>query len=541
MSTPQSGIVAGTLAQHAITVASPGAGLIQHRNKHGQRALMSQSHAIAEPGRYAISHVDSQMQNLATVFQGSATYIDMRIPKNSLGLVKTITLHERILLGAGTAANLLPVNWHMTSIEWFSNATVSDVIQRKFDVWSWFDHGFLPHDVLEDLCTLEGWNNKTWWLTADPMAAGESRDFYLPISMNTFVESFESHGVDLSALDNDFVLRINYRSEIRTNASFAGVGIPSLNSLELLIEADVHDQFDPREANALSRTFDRVTNFIDDQDLSMDAQALAPSTRKTIQLTQLSGKLIAGLLVGVRAGTSTVAGQLMDFIDLGARATLDVLDGSSNSLFGSGTPVQVEYLKGVVMPSIMGGDVAKYTNLVVLPFSHNFARAMTGDIKGSMRVLNNAYQLSITPDAALIAADYEVHTVTQGAAITAGYYAFSYKGQISSYIVWNSNVAAMKAAFEAIPAAYEDGVTVTFSAAASAGAAFTCTFIDPGTFPLIGFVPGAGVTGTTTVVVTRSTRGKRGFVAGNYSVCIHALVYRRLHLLPNGKMEHEDM
>jgi len=99
-------------------------------------------------------------------------------------------------------------------------------------------------------------------------------------------------------------------------------------------------------------------------------------------------------------------------------------------------------------------------------------------VDGYMYFHGENYNLSLTFPAAPTS---EVQTITLSQTNNAGYYALEYKGRITNALVYNASASTMAAAVNALPSIIEDGLTVSFNQAVSAGASVTATFTPGGT------------------------------------------------------------
>jgi hypothetical protein len=122
----------------------------------------------------------------------------------------------------------------------------------------------------------------------------------------------------------------------------------------------------------------------------------------------------------------------------------------------------------------------------------------------------------------------EVQTVTFSITPQAtGFYSFSYKGEQSAQIAGNASTATMQSTLQAMKSFASKYITVTCSAAASAGASFTITFTDPEgelTGDLVQLVCHDGMVASASTA--RTTAAIPGLASGSYDVSVYSYVYQ---------------
>ena len=136
----------------------------------------------------------------------------------------------------------------------------------------------------------------------------------------------------------------------------------------------------------------------------------------------------------------------------------------------------------------------------------------------------DAYEIRISLPSAPV---QEVQTVIFSQAPAAGsFYSFSFRGEQSAQLIGSATVDLIKSAIESMREVQARHLTVTASAAASAGTSFTLTFADPegtldGDLFLVNCHDGAQAGSAT----TRTTAGVPGLVSGLYDVYVYSYLY----------------
>jgi hypothetical protein len=94
---------------------------------------------------------------------------------------------------------------------------------------------------------------------------------------------------------------------------------------------------------------------------------------------------------------------------LGDDTRVDVLSPGSKSILGSGTGIELGYLKQFVLPSHFHNDFfTDYPNITVIPFCSSVSKSMFGVKSGSMYFDGSRHYLSITPGAHFETQNYDV-------------------------------------------------------------------------------------------------------------------------------------
>jgi hypothetical protein len=224
----------------------------------------------------------------------------------------------------------------------------------------------------------------------------------------------------------------------------------------------------------------------------------------------------------------------MDFLPLDdsdtALANIDVSSAGNKSIFANGRPLDIGTLKRIVSRKHFNATYIENNNMYLIPFTESLQNSLKGVMRGFYPFTNENFTLDITPGAA---AASEVQTITGAAGASAGFYQFEFMGQLSQPVAFNATVAALKAAFEAIPSVinYPGGIAVTFSGTLASGAAITCTFSDSRTYPLLKVTTNSTAAGAVQYTTTRTTKGNGGWTtASTYDVIIHALYHREVNI-----------
>ena len=85
---------------------------------------------------------------------------------------------------------------------------------------------------------------------------------------------------------------------------------------------------------------------------------------------------------------------------LGDDTRIDVLSPGSKSILGSGTGIELGFLKNKILPTHFHNDfILDNPNVIVIPFCSSVSKSMFGVKSGSMYFDGSRHYLSVTPDA----------------------------------------------------------------------------------------------------------------------------------------------
>ena len=105
--------------------------------------------------------------------------------------------------------------------------------------------------------------------------------------------------------------------------------------------------------------------------------SLTAGNEAKIKLDSFTGEA-AYLLIGIRnTGASNTNNGLQHCQALNG-GTLDLLTPSSSSILGNGTPIDVDFLRRVVYPSLLPNDWARRNNWYILPFTDPVLASLGG-------------------------------------------------------------------------------------------------------------------------------------------------------------------
>jgi hypothetical protein len=365
-----------------------------------------------------------------------------------------------------------------------------------------------------------------------PLPVG-THTFYIPLLTSVF-ENFG--GLYLADMVGDLALDLTTPSTIiASGAGTLTATISFVVSGAKLMEEDIAIYRNRYKMNAVECQFLEPlrTEFY-------NVTMTAASSNNLFKLNNVDGLCAYQMMLFRPTGTigqnaNFAAWKLLNIGDYNG-AGLDLVSSSGESKWGLGSHVPTRYIRQHMSVDNFDNDWVSQKPVYFLNYSDNMNTALRGVVNGGYRFrATDGDQIRVNLPAAPI---NEVQTVTFTATpAVGGFYSFNFRGEESAQILASSSVAVMKATFEAMRGVASRFLTVTFSAAASAGASFTITFVDPeGTLTdgdVVNIISHDGmVAGASTA---RTVAGVPGLATGNYDVFVYSYLYN-LAAYSNGKL-----
>lgn len=156
--------------------------------------------------------------------------------------------------------------------------------------------------------------------------------------------------------------------------------------------------------------------------------------------------------------------------------TIDLTSASGSSLMAAGRPVPQRVLRRYFQRHFpeCTYNLSEQYQAYFVPFCANASMASRyGQVNGYQWFDGSKMKLRVTLPAARVR-EVQTLTLAGGTDNDGGYYVLSFNGELTGPLVYNANVAAMKAALEGLRVCTENQIKVTFSA--TAAGSFTVTF-----------------------------------------------------------------
>lgn len=327
--------------------------------------------------------------------------------------------------------------------------------------------------------------------------------------------------VDFSTLAKDLKIRL---FPLDNGIIYSGSGTPSLTGITVRF-VSVDDKRFPNARKADLVKVPYCGQFLEPIQDEQDVK-LTSSTKSRISLKNLEGKC-AFLTVYVRASPYT-ASTLNTTYDLGMNAYIDISNKSGTSLLCNDNQVRADWFLQEEPLLHFNSGYPNFAYVYFIPFCNSASDALRGRMRGYLD-LNSEKMLEITPDAS---ATDEKHSITLSGTPASGSYYFSYKGDITDELTYNTSTANMAVALNALPFFKQYGLTCSASAT-MVGTSTVITIsgnhvdkLDGSVIKVINNTLITSAPANITVSSARQTVGRRGFTTGTYRVSTYAWVYR---------------
>lgn len=461
----------------------------------------------------------------SAAFTESGGQVDLSIKEKPPGKVRSATLEVKVK-ATGASMVLCPAPFFFDKWELWPNDGTKDNVQRIFPesliaYWAAINPAKF-RALLPDLNM-----NENFWTNNVSIASGDSKIFRFPL----LSDWFSMVQPNLQYIRGETILKLFTRNGIVVSGS----GVPELQSVRLIFETEEHvDAVADYEESIYKGIV--IKPYLNIQRIQPVAQTLTAGTQSSVSLENLSGAC-AGLGFCIRSSTSAASNGLLDFVDLGPDATIDIGTETNDSMLGMGSAIPADYFRTEVFSKHFSSDVSDKIPFYFIPFCENMSRALLGERNGFRKFnKDDKYLLYITPSGAGTA---EVVTVDLPTGPNdAGYYALSLDGKVTNELVYNTSAANIKAALEGLdgsPFKEENGFTVTASDTAATD--FTLTFSARANklqgppskrFGVVKLLSTSLNDGGVACFASSSvtTAGKRGFTTGSYVVSVYAFMHR---------------
>lgn len=303
------------------------------------------------------------------------------------------------------------------------------------------------------------------------LASGETRDFYLPLMC-----VLDSANLNFRYINNWVEFRFTTRSTIVESGS----GTVGVNSIHFVIQE--------RNLSSTSEAIYKSTiwndrkryNYLDCYRVSnVSSTALVSGTEYSINLSNIPPCFSPFMLIAMRQSSSiddsVASGAAQQYIPIGPAGKIMLRYGSNNIMEISGG-VNTDLLYRTLSQQYVEGDLLQKMPLYLMSFADSVDSPLNGRfINGYYRYDGNSNQaLVIQP----VSGTSAVQTITSAATVApdGGQYRLAYNGHITSNIAFDATAATIKAAFEALPSAKAENLTVTVTQAFSVAGTLVLTF-----------------------------------------------------------------
>jgi hypothetical protein len=192
-------------------------------------------------------------------------------------------------------------------------------------------------------------------------------------------------------IEGDIVVDFYPRSQIIV----AGLdGVINVESMDFVIQTEQLSDHDMQIQTRFHNQFASEHNFLDTVPVNFYNYKLQGGTTSKFELDAVTGD-VAFLVMYIKALDNT---NPITHVPLGDDSRVDVLSPGSKSLLGSGTGIELGFLKNKILPTHFHNDFwVDFKNVIVIPFCSSVSKSMFGVKSGSMYFDGSRQYLSLTP------------------------------------------------------------------------------------------------------------------------------------------------
>ena len=339
------------------------------------------------------------------------------IESNTSYNVKNLTL--RFQVTASTPLNLPQVAKWFDRIELYNRETNQEISRIYSDVLHlWVNRS--DKDIVQNYNELvnqsDVYGERYGDAGQENTPAGQ-KYYYLPLNYSMF----EGADLNLHRLHGDIELRLH--PNVAVMGAYAGN--LQLDELSGILEIEHPDELSKRAHDSLLSRHVVSHSYCDIQQFVEPSQVMNASVRYEFDLDQFDERS-AALLVCIKP-TGTYGFQCANV----GNGTVDIIGVSGESLYGSGRPVNVNYLRDFVVGRKFGNDYFKQTNVLMIPFCDHPHKAFSGVTHGYHDFDGSKKRLQINTPAAGTQAQYDFVFTADTSTLT-GNLEFVYDGEVST-------------------------------------------------------------------------------------------------------------
>lgn len=360
--------------------------------------------------------------------------------------------------------------------------------------------------------------------------------FYLPLFSHSVIGNFQGLQLAGSNMDLSFDFFPN-------NPVVSGTGSISLSAFAFVIEGNQTTERDVSIYQQRYAEYSTECVFVDPVLLTLSSKLLNAGSVNLLSLNQLVGLCSHQLVIVRPVGTSysNVGGASFNWLNVGDAegAAIDLVDTSSNSIWGNGSPVSTRFMRTHIAADMCDNAFIATKCGYTMTYCNSILGALQGSVKGAYKFDGSTLNLALTLPPAPQA---EIQTVTfSQVPSAAGNYRFSFRGECSVDLAATATPAQMSAALAGLKGFSSQYITAVASASVSSGASFSLTFTHPATSGLEGDLVSVVSDGlAATNVTSRTQNGQAGLATGLYDVSIYSYLYRSGSYI-NGRMRSDLM
>ena len=184
-------------------------------------------------------------------------------------------------------------------------------------------------------------------------------------------------------------------------------GSISVQSMEFIIQTEDLSEPELQLQENFHANIASEHSFLDVVPVNFYGHKLQSLTTSKFELDAVTGD-IAFLAVYVKP--QTPGPNIVNPVNIGSNARIDLLTPGSKSILGSGTGIDLHYLKNQILPTnhFHNSFMIDHDNIIIVPFCTSVSKSFFGVKSGSMYLDGSRYYLSLTPDESFVNGTYDV-------------------------------------------------------------------------------------------------------------------------------------
>jgi hypothetical protein len=364
------------------------------------RVITSQAtvpaHQLSNVDHTEIVYTQSMKGVPANLFRNNGAKFSATIEQKSF--VKMLTAAIRVQLSHNNDDNLIvcPPTYWFNRIE-FRSSDGSKHLNIVYDDNLHFALCTSSHSVYKSTKDLLGIgaNDVEYW----NVSLNQNDTKYLPL-LGSWMENSD---LWFKSIQGDVVVDFYPRQNLVVEGLSGEITVESMDFViqtEELSEQDMHIQ------NRFHNQFAAEHNFLDVIPVNFYGHKIQAGTTSKFELDAVTGD-VAFLAVYIRHQSSTT--NIVNPVLMGNGTRIDVLTPGSKSVLGSGTGIELGYLKNMVLPTHFHNDfMREHSNILIVPFCSSVTKSLFGVKSGSLYLDGSRFYLSITPDDSFESGDFDV-------------------------------------------------------------------------------------------------------------------------------------
>lgn len=354
------------------------------------------AHQLSNVDHTEIVYTQSMKGVPANLFRNNGAKFSATIEQKSF--VKMLTAAIRIQLSHNNVDNLIvcPPTYWFNRIE-FRSSDGSKHLNIVYDDNLHFalcTSSYSVYKSTKDLLGI-GADDVEYW----NVSLNQNDTKYLPL-LGSWVENSD---LWFKNIQGDLVVDFYPRQNLVVEGLAGEINV---ESMDFVIQTEELTEQDMQIQNRFHNQFAAEHNFLDVIPVNFYGHKIQAGTTSKFELDAVTGD-VAFLVVYIREQTHSI--NIVNPIRMGNGTRIDVLTPGSKSVLGSGTGIELGYLKNMVLPTHFHNDFTReHSNILIVPFCSSVTKSLFGIKSGSLYLDGSRFYLSVTPDDGFESGVYDV-------------------------------------------------------------------------------------------------------------------------------------